>query len=97
MKTVTITSQGQITIPIAIRRAWNIKGPEELQVSFNPETKRMIIEKPLEVDEFLKIADKVTSKIPKGTRPLHGAEIGEFYRASRAQEIVDKFSDGAEK
>ncbi|MGI6612199.1 MAG: AbrB/MazE/SpoVT family DNA-binding domain-containing protein [Candidatus Nanosyncoccaceae bacterium] len=97
MKTVTITSQGQITIPIAIRRAWNIKGSEELQVSFNPETKRMIIEKPLEVDEFLKIADEVAAKIPKGIKPLQGAEIGEFYRASRTQEIVDKFSDGVKK
>ncbi len=90
MKTVTITSQGQITIPAAIRKAWGVKGSEELQVSFNPETKRMTLEKPIDVDDFLQIADQITAKIPKNIKPLRGEAIHELHATERAAELIKR-------
>jgi len=97
MKAITITSQGQITIPVAVRQAWGIKGSEKLQASFNPETKRLIIEKPLLVDEFLQIASTITANISSDIKPLQGEAIGEFYRSGRGQEIIRKTREGGKK
>lgn len=84
MHTVTITSQGQVTIPAAIRRAWRIKGSEELVVSFNAETRQVTLQKPLTVEEFLDIAAAVTAKIPKHIRPLQNGDIHEFYALEKS-------------
>lgn len=93
MTTVTITSQGQITIPAAVRRALGIDGSTELNLQFNPETRSVTIEKPLSVDEFLNFAEKFTAKIPHGTAPLEGRAIHEFYEQESVKEIVRRMED----
>ncbi len=88
MTTVTVTSQGQITIPAKIRKEWGITTPQELNVSFDPQSQRMIIEKPLSIHEFLSIADGLTNQISKDIEPLQAGEIHKFYEQERAKEIM---------
>lgn len=83
-----ITSQGQITIPAKIRKAWGITGSQEVIVSFDPKSQRMTIEKPLSTQEFLSIASRLTRHLPAGVRPLKAGEIHELYERERAKEIV---------
>ncbi len=93
MTTVTITSQGQITIPASVRKAWGIQGSQELQVTFDSRLERMTIEKPLTMANFRAIADRLTKKIPKGVKPLEAGEIHEFYERERTKEIVARMKD----
>lgn len=88
MNTITITSQGQITIPAKIRKIWGITGSQEVAVSFDPESQRMTIEKPLSTGEFLAIAEKVTRHIPKHTKPLEAGDIHELYARERAKDVT---------
>lgn len=85
MKTVTITSQGQITIPAAIRRAWGITGSQELNVSFDQKTQRMTVERPLSIDEALAVFDAIPRK---NVTPL--INVHEFYEVERTKEIMQR-------
>ncbi len=90
MSTITITSQGQITIPAAIRRAWNVQGADQLRVDFDPETQRMVIEKPITIDEFITRVDKIIAKKPNHIKPLPADKIHELYEIERTKEIIAK-------
>lgn len=90
---VTVTSQGQITIPAKIRKAWGIDKSTKLRVSFDENSRRMTIEKPMGLDELRQMARKLTAEIPEGVKSLDGSEIHEFYAESRAREIVEKMKE----
>lgn len=94
MTTVTITSQGQITLPVEARRALRLKGADKLHVSYNPETGQIHLQKPMTITEFTKLADKIAKKIPKDIQPIRGDKIHEFYETERAQEIVGHMRAG---
>lgn len=93
MNMVTVTSQGQITIPAKIRKAWGIDKSTKLRVSFDENSRRMTIEKPMGLDELRQMARKLTAEIPEGVKSLDGSEIHEFYAESRAREIVEKMKE----
>ena len=62
MNMVTVTSQGQITIPAKIRKAWGINKSTKLKVSFDENSRRMTVEKPIGLDELRQMARKLTKK-----------------------------------
>ena len=93
MNTVTITSQGQITIPAKIRKHCGITGSQELHLSFDARSRRIIIEKPLSVRGFLAIADNAAKHIPKDIKPLKSEDIHEFYERERTKEIVARMKE----
>ena len=90
---VTVTSQGQITIPAKIRKAWGIDKSTKLRVSFDENSRRMTVEKPIGLDELQQMARNLTAEIPEGVKSLEGSEIHEFYAESRAREIAEKMKE----
>ncbi len=94
MTTVTITSQGQITLPVEARRALRLKGADKLHVSYNPETGQIHLQKPMTITEFTKLANKIAKKIPKGIQPIRDDKIHEFYESDRAKQIVERMREG---
>lgn len=93
MNMVTVTSQGQITIPAKIRKAWGIDKSTKLKVSFDENSRRMTVEKPMGLDELRQMARKLTAEIPEGVKSLEGSKIHEFYAESRAREIAEKLRE----
>jgi len=93
MKTITITSQGQITIPAKVRKAWGIAGSAEVYANYNTETRQLIIEKPLTMEEFIAITEPITKKIPKNIKPIPADKIHEYYELHRSKEIMDTMRD----
>lgn len=82
MKTVTITSQGQITIPASVRREIGVKGGDKLSLSYNSFTRKLELEKPQSLDE---IADRLTSLIKPGTKPVTNAS--KYYQKHRGETV----------
>ena len=52
MNTVTITSQGQITLPAKVRRELGAKAGDKLSLNYNPLTKKIELDKPRSLDEI---------------------------------------------
>ena len=88
MKTITITSQGQITIPAAIRKAWGITGSQELDISYDDASRTMAIRKPLSLDEALAAFDAIPRRKVKPLTNIH-----EYYEAERTKEIVARMKE----
>lgn len=85
MKTITITSKGQITIPASVRKAWGIKGAGKVNVSFDKETRKMVLEQPMTVDQAISFFDSIPRK---KVQPL--TDVHEYYARERTKEIVRK-------
>ena len=82
MNTVTITSQGQITLPAKVRRELGAKAGDKLSLNYNPLTKKIELDKSRSLDE---IADELTSLIPPGVTPV--TNVDEYYQAHRGKYI----------
>ena len=93
MNTINITSQGQVTIPAKVRRLWGITTPQGLNWSFDPQSQRLIIEKPLSTSEFLSLAHKLTEAATTDITPLRADEVHEFYAHDRTKDIVARMKD----
>ncbi|MFZ1812210.1 MAG: hypothetical protein WAU02_01625 [Candidatus Saccharimonadales bacterium] len=93
MNTISITSQGQITIPAKVRKAWGISGASELRINFDQKTRRLTVEKPLSVEDFLAITEPIMKKLPKNNKPIPADKIHEFYETHRAKEIVERMRE----
>jgi len=77
--TLTITSKGQTTIPVSIRRKLGVdKTGGVLQVSFDENTNKLTISKPLSITD---LSNKLSTYIKPGTTPL--VDVDAFYQASR--------------
>jgi len=73
--TITVTSKGQFTMPIDVRRAFGITSKSRsLTLTYNPSTNQAKIEKPITFDQIQTIAKKY---IKPGTSPLLDAR--KFY------------------
>ncbi len=88
MKTISITSKGQITIPASVRRAWGINGTGSVNMVFDSETRRLTLQQPMAVDEFIKFADKIPRK---KVQPL--VDVHEYYEKERAKDIARKMKE----
>lgn len=90
MKTISITSKGQITIPSAVRKAWGISGSGKVNVSFDRENSRMILEQPATVEQATRFFDSIPRKKVK---PL--VDVHEYYARERTKEIVRKMKENS--
>lgn len=78
MKTVTLTSKGQLTLPVEIRRALGLKHSEKLQLSFNSETRSITLQRPMTVEEF---SDFMMTLPRKKVKPV--TNVSEYYNKHR--------------
>ena len=77
--TITITSKGQTTIPVEIRRHFGIdKSGGELIANFDEKKGELIISKPTDINE---LTARISSYIKPGIKPL--LNVDEFYQANR--------------
>lgn len=90
MKTITMTSKGQVTIPVEVQRLLGLKPSDKLSVRVDPETREIHLQKPLTVDE---LATKVHAMKRKNIKPL--TDVHEFYARGRTKEIVQKMKENS--
>lgn len=82
MTTISLTSKGQLTLPVEVRRALNLKKSDKLELSYNPETQKVTITKPMSLQELSTMA---SSYIKKGQHPLKN--VDEYYQAHRGNHL----------
>ena len=82
MKTISLTSKGQLTLPIEVRRALNLKESDKLELSYNPETRKITIAKPMSLEELSTMA---SSFIKKDQSPLEDTD--KYYQAHRGDHL----------
>ncbi|MDY5128525.1 AbrB/MazE/SpoVT family DNA-binding domain-containing protein [Actinotignum urinale] len=93
MNTVSITSQGQVTIPVAVRRAWGIENADKLQAHYDEETKTLALRPYSSFDEVIQT---LSSFSPKKDREFL-ADVSDFYETHRAADVggvLDESIDG---
>jgi len=79
MTTITVTSKGQTTIPVAIRRKLGLtESGGELQIYFNESSGELVISKLPSISE---LSARISAHIKPGTRPL--LNVDEFYQQQR--------------
>lgn len=78
MTMITLTSKGQLTLPVEVRRALGLKDSDKLELSYNPENRKVTISKPMTVEEL----SAMTSQLPrKKINPI--ADVDAYYQAHR--------------
>jgi bifunctional DNA-binding transcriptional regulator/antitoxin component of YhaV-PrlF toxin-antitoxin module len=76
---ITITSKGQTTIPVEIRRKLGLDPTGGvLNVVFDEEKSQMVVTRPMNIEDLSKIFSKF---IKPGTKPL--LNVDEYYQAER--------------
>ncbi len=78
METISLTSKGQVTLPVEFRRALNIKDGDKLLVTYNPTSRSLVLRKPLTIDE---LSSKVAKYIKKNPKPV--LNVDEYYQTNR--------------
>ena len=77
--TITITSQGQTTIPANIRRQLGIdKSGGILRINYDEHKSELIISKPVNIVE---LSERISRHIKPGTRPV--VNVDEYYQTNR--------------
>ncbi len=82
MKTVTITSQGQITIPASMRRSLGLKKGDQIDVRLNAETRSVSLRKPMSLEEVTEYAMR---HIDPKAKPV--TNVDEYYQKYRGETI----------
>lgn len=78
--TLTVTSKGQTTIPVSIRRKLGLdKTGGVLQISFDERKGELVVSKSADIDELSK---KLSGYIKPGTEPL--IDVDAYYQANRS-------------
>jgi AbrB family looped-hinge helix DNA binding protein len=80
MNRITLTSKGQVTIPISARRALNLSDGDELIASYNQETRSIQLRKPSSIDE---ISARLSSYIKPGAKPV--TDVSAYYEKHRGE------------
>ena len=77
--TITITSKGQTTIPVNIRRKLGLnKSGGVLRINFNERNSELVISKPVSIAE---LSERVSRYIQPGTKPV--SNVNEYYQLTR--------------
>lgn len=85
MTTITLTSKGQVTLPIAVRRALGLKASEKLEVSFDEQTREIVLRKQGTVED----ATKTLRSLPRNNVPPL-ADAHEYYATERTTEVTGR-------
>lgn len=77
--TLTITSKGQTTIPIAIRKKLGLaKSGGVLNIDLDEQRGEAIITKPLSIEE---LSERISKNIKPGTKPV--LDVDRYYQEHR--------------
>lgn len=80
MKTITLTSKGQVTLPAEVRRMLRLKESAKLVVTIDPESRSITLSKPMSVDELAQL----THALPrKKTKPV--MDVDAYYQKHRGE------------
>lgn len=78
MKTITLTSKGQLTLPAEVQRLLGLKPSDKLHVTVDPETRSVTLQKPMTINEFTTFMDTIPrKKVP----PL--TDVDTYYQEHR--------------
>ena len=81
--TITITSKGQTTLPIAIRRKLGLgTSGGVLHMTFNERTGELTISKPISISE---LSQRVSRHIQPGTPPVEN--VNHYYQTTRKTDV----------
>lgn len=81
--TITITSKGQATIPVDIRRKLGLdKSGGVLRISFNERNSELVISKPVSIAE---LSERVSRYIQPDTKPV--TNVDEYYQLTRKANV----------
>lgn len=76
---ITITSKGQTTLPVKIRRKLGLdKSGGVLRIIFNERKSELIISKPVSIAE---LSERVSRHIKPGTKPVDNVDA--YYQTAR--------------
>jgi bifunctional DNA-binding transcriptional regulator/antitoxin component of YhaV-PrlF toxin-antitoxin module len=79
--TITITSKGQTTLPVAIRRQLGLdRSGGILRINFDERKSELVISKPTSITELSK---RASAHIKPGTKPVH--TVDEYYQTNRKE------------
>lgn len=86
MSTITITSQGQITLPAKVRKALNLTSSDQLQYRVDSEKRQVILEKPMTLDEITAFSSRFVKSgrampSPERTREMYEEYVVEKWRS----------------
>jgi bifunctional DNA-binding transcriptional regulator/antitoxin component of YhaV-PrlF toxin-antitoxin module len=77
--TITITSKGQTTLPVSIRRKLGLdRSGGVLRINFNERKGELVISKPVSIAE---LSERVSRHIKPGTKPVEN--VDEYYQKTR--------------
>jgi AbrB family looped-hinge helix DNA binding protein len=82
MTTITLTSKGQITLPIEARRLLGLKESDKLAVVVDPKSRSITLSKPLTVDELAKMSHALPRK---QISPV--IDVDAYYQTHRGESI----------
>ncbi len=82
MKTITLTSQGQITIPAEVRRALDLEKSDQLAVSYDLDNQEIILTKQMGLTELTEFA---MSKVDPKAKPVKN--VSDYYNKHRQDGI----------
>lgn len=78
MTRVTLTSKGQITLPAEARRVLGLSKSDTLQVRVDPETRSVVLTKPMDLEQLSKLA---SSYVKPSQEPV--TNVDEYYQKHR--------------
>ena len=73
-----MSSKGQITLPVAIRRTMKIKAGDKLDLTYDAKRQSFELRKPLGLEAM---STKLTSYIKPGIKPLR--DVDDYYQKQR--------------
>ncbi|MCR4278234.1 MAG: type II toxin-antitoxin system PrlF family antitoxin [Candidatus Berkelbacteria bacterium] len=77
--TITVTSKGQTTLPVAIRRHLGVgSSGGVLRASFDEHNKQLLISKPIDIEKF---SNRISKYIKVGSTPV--LNVDDYYQEHR--------------
>jgi AbrB family looped-hinge helix DNA binding protein len=86
MSTITLTSKGQVTLPVEARRILNLQDGDQLIVSVNQETRTLSISKPMTIDDLSAMVQGFIKKRNK-KKIIPIKSVDEYYQKHRGETI----------
>lgn len=83
MTTITLTSKGQITLPVAARKALGLKASDKLTVEYDAARQTVTLKRPMTLDE---ITAQARTHLKPGIEPV--LDVDKYYQEHRGENIL---------